>query len=235
MVEITITKLKNKYKDALLDFLYKRTKEICFSAFHVYKVDKNIIDDLIDEYKEKCKFNLKEARDLYRKSPERFKDAMKKLHLEDDDAFEEFTLDIYQNEMAKAIPMKENLEKLALRDDDIDYKELFPNIASSYKEKEIHMFDSLNSDVVPYDSVIYNLTDELKEFLKKTKKLNDIFYSPVNGYYAMFNPLFCNGNEGFAIINTDTNQMGIQLKDEEYEEFKALKIKHEVEFIDNEN
>ena len=50
-----------------------------------------------------------------------------------------------------------------------------------------------------------------------------------------FNPLFCKGEEGFAIIYSQQELFTMVLSEEEYKIFKKLKLRHKKEVVEDES
>ena len=74
------------------------------------------------------------------------------------------------------------------------------------------------------DILIYNITDSIRDLLKSLKNFSDATLK--NNNKLLLNPTFFNDDEGFAIIQNESNSLTIVLSENDYNEFKKLKIKH---------
>ena len=236
MIEVSINyKLNKKKLDSLLTFLFSIADQVCFSTFHNYHIDEDVSVEIINEYKERCKEKHRQLTMWYEKKDKTIMAALKKFNAVEENTFNEYKMSVFQNDMALCKKMEEVLEKLELDDKMVDYKEVFPLIASSYVNIETHLFDSTSVSTIPLDLVAYKLTDEVKNVLYKMNALTSPVLINEDKTIFYFNPLFCKGEEGFAIIYSQQELFTMVLSEEEYKIFKKLKLRHKKEVVEDES
>lgn len=227
MIEVTIKhKLKEKQFISLFKFIHSIASEVCFTCFHDYYVSEESAVELIDEYKQKCKEKHHDL-DTYYKDKEPFlMKTLKKLKIKDDETFEEYKYSIYQNDLAQCEKMEEILEKLQQKEKVIDYKEIFKDIKDDFKYVETHMFDSVFISLMPLDCVVYNFSEKLLDIILKMDSLCDPILVDEKNQIYYTNMVFCKNEEVFSVIATESGMILMLLKEDEYKEFKKLKIRH---------
>ena len=224
MFEIVIEKIKSKKISPLIEFLLNKSTEIGFSVIHDYKLDENSKIELIDEFRAKCKQKHHELTKLYNQQYQPLMKSLRKLGIKDEKSFHDYQEKIFQADIQMSKKIEETFEKLDDHKDIIDYKIVFSEIADGYKLQEVHMFDSADFLYLPVDILIYNITDSIRDLLKSLKNFSDATLK--NNNKLLLNPTFFNDDEGFAIIQNESNSLTMVLSENDYNEFKKLKIKH---------
>lgn len=232
MIKVEISKALNKKKrEDIISFLYSLSNEICFSTIHNYKIDEEKGDEIINEYKKRCIEKHHEIKVWYdNKEPFLIK-ALKKLKIKTDDEFNEYQNQIFNSDIALTKQMNEIINKLALEEKTIDYKKAFPTIASSFVGYETHMFDTATVSLIPLDILIYKKSNEVLKVLLDIENFSSpVLFNKEEQIY-LFNPVFCNEEEGFALIYSEQGSISIVFDDKQYLDFKKLKIKHKKEYV----
>lgn len=230
MVEVGVSKrINGKKLNALFNFLFSISDQVCFSTFHNYKIDEDTSVEIINEYKERCKEKHHQLTKWYERKDPMIMKALKKFGATDENSFNEYKMSLFQSDMALCKKMEEVLEKLQEEEKTIDYKEVFPSIASSYLNIETHMFDSTSVSTIPLDLVSYKLDEEVKKVLLDMKSMSMPILVNKDKTIFYFNPLFCKGEDGFAIIYSQQEIFSMVISEEEYKIFKKLKIRHSKE------
>ena len=235
MVEVNIfKKLKEKDIFKLINFLYSLSSEICFTSFHNYHLDEQAANDILNEYKQRCKDKHREIQEIYdRKEPFLMK-ILSKIKVKTEEEFKDYKEYIFQNDMALCKKMDEILETLVNESKTKDYKEVYPTIKDDLKEVEVHMFDSVSVSLTPLDLLIYNATDSILKVLLNMKDLTTPVLMNKEESSFLINPIFCNTEEAFAVIHSERGFVTMVLKEEGYKRFKTLKIRHKKEVVNHE-
>ena len=236
MFEIQVSKkLKEKKLIALLEFLHSISTEICFSCFHKHHISEETSVEILNEYKDRCKERHHQLTSWYQQEEPFLMNVLKKLHIKTEEQFNEYKMEIFQNEMIVCKKMDEMLLKLQEETTTIDYKEVFESIKDDFKEVETHMFDSVTVSIFPLDYVVYNTSENLLSEIIKVKSLFLPFFSNEKENLYLFNPVFCKNQEGFGVISTESGIVTMVLDIDDYKKFKTLKIRHKKEVIPDEN
>ena len=234
MVEVTITNaLKEKQIQNLIRFLFNYSKEVCFTSFHDYYVDEDLAVELINEYKERCKEKHRQITQWYNNNDPFIMKALKKLHITTEYEFEEYKESIFEADMSfcrRIQPILDELEREKLQR---DYNEEFKEIKDDFVSLETHMFDSVFVYHIPLDILAYKASENLMNVLLNMKSLSKAVLRSDNNI-VLINPLFCNETEGFAVIHTENAMATIVLNEEQYKEFKKLKIRHKKVVVEDE-
>ena len=235
MIEVNIVKkLKDNQFNSLINFLYSLSTEICFTTFHNYHIDEDLAVDTLNEYKQRCKDKHRELQEIYdRKEPFLMK-ILKKIDVKNQYQFDEYKEHIFNSDMSLCKKMDELLESLIKDETTKDYTKIFPTIANDIKEIEVHMYDSVSVSLMPLDLIICNASENILNALIDMKQLTMPVLINKSENTFLINPIFCNTEEAFAVIHSERAMVTMVLKEEEYEQFKKLKIKHAKEFTNNE-
>ena len=159
---------------------------------------------------------------------------LKKLHIEDEEEFQEYKEHIFQQDMALCKKMDEVLEGLVNETKVKDYKVIFPEIKEDLKEVEVHLFDSVSVSLMPLDLVICNASDNILKVLLAMKNITDPVLINKEEKSFLINPIFCNDEEAFSVIHSERGFVTMVLKENEYNKFKTLKIRHKKEVVKDE-
>lgn len=224
-------KLKEKKLVLLLEFLNSVSTEVCFSCFHKHHISEDESIEILNEYKDRCKERHHQLTEWYNQKEPFLMKVLSKLHIKTEEEFNEYKMEIFQNEMLVCNKMDETLLKLQEEKSTIDYKEVFSSIKDDFKEVETHMFDSVTVSIFPLDYVVYNTSENLLNEMKKVKSLFSPFFSNDDEKLYLFNPVFCKNQEGFAVVSTESGILTMMLEKEDYKKFKALRIRHKKEAI----
>ena len=235
MVEVNITKkLNEKNRVKLINFLYSLSSEICFTSFHNYHIDEEKANDVLNEYKVRCKDKHRELQEIYDKKEPFLMKILKKLHIKDEEEFQEYKDHIFQHDMSLCKKMDEMLDKLILESNTKDYKVIFSEIKEDIKDIEVHMFDSISVSIMPLDLVICNASDNILKVLLAMKNITDPVLLNKEEKSFLINPIFCNVEEAFSVIHSERGFVTMVLKENEYNKFKTLKIRHKKEVVKDE-
>lgn len=235
MIEVNILKkLNEKNRVKLINFLYSLSSEICFTSFHNYHIDEDKANDVINEYKVRCKDKHRELQEIYDRKEAFLMKILKKLHVNDEEEFQEYKEHIFQQDMALCKKMDEVLEGLVNETNVKDYKVIFPEIKDDLKEVEVHMFDSVSVSLMPLDLLICNSNDNILKVLLNMKDITVPVLLNKEDKSFLINPIFCNAEEAFAVIQSERGFVTMVLKENEYNKFKALKIRHKKEVVNDE-
>lgn len=235
MVEVNILKKINEKKFiSLVNFLYSLSSEICFTSFHNYHISEEVAVEALNEYKQRCKEKHRELQEMYdRKEPFLMK-ILSKFKVKTDDEFIEYKDHIFQNDMALCNKMDQMLEELNKESKTKDYSVIFPEIKDEIKEIEVHMYDSVSVSLMPLDLIICNASDSILKILLKMNNLTSPVLLNKQENTFLINPIFCNEEEAFAVIHSERGFVTMVLKECEYKKFKALKIRHKKEYVNDE-
>lgn len=235
MIEVNISKkLKTKEFVSLITYLHNLSNEVCFTSFHQYHLDEEVANDALNEYKMRCKDRHRQLQKWYDTKEPFLMKTLKKLKVQSEEEFQEYKEQIYLADMELCKKMQEVLDKLEEEQSTRDYKEVFPQIKDSYKEVEVHMYDTVAVSIMPLDLVVYKTSEEtLKTFLNMKSITSPVLMdSQARVFYI--NPMFCNNEEAFAIIQSELGTVSLIISEEEYKNFKKLKIRHKKETALNE-
>ena len=108
MFEIQVSKkLKEKKLIALLEFLHSISTEICFSCFHKHHISEETSVEILNEYKDRCKERHHQLTSWYQQEEPFLMNVLKKLHIKTEEQFNEYKMEIFQNEMivCKKMPL----------------------------------------------------------------------------------------------------------------------------------
>ena len=232
MIKVEINKVLNKKKRIkILTFLYSISNEVCFSAIHNYKIDEETGNEIINEYKKRCIEKHHELKVWYDNKEPFLLKSLKKLKIKTEDEFVDYQNQIFHSDMALTKQMNEVINKLVLETKIVDYKKTFPSIASSFVGYETHMFDTAIVSLIPLDILIYKKSDEILKILLDIESFsNPVLFNKDEQVY-LFNPVFCNDEEGFALIYSEQGSISIVFDDNQYLDFKKLKIKNKKEYV----
>ena len=234
MVEVTITKdLKEKHFQSLIRFLFKYSKEVCFTSFHDYYVDEDSAVEILNEYKERCKEKHRQITKWYNDNDPFLMDTLKKMHIKTESEFEEYRENIFETDMSFCKKMQWVMEELERENIQRDYNEIFKEVKEDFISLETHMFDSVFVYHIPLDILTYKASENLMNVLLKMKSLSSSVLKSGSSI-VYINPLFCNEVEGFAVFNTQQGIATIILDEDKYKEFKTLKISHKKAVVENE-
>lgn len=235
MIEVAIkSKLNNKKRIALFEFLKSISTEVCFSSYHDYHLSEDCSIELLDEYKAKCKEKHHELKLYYQENDPFLLKTLKKLKIKDEETFEEYRDQLYQNDILLSKQLEKICEDLEKKENIIDYREVFTEIKDDFLYIETHVYDSVGMSLIPIDCVVYNFSNKLLEVILRSNSFLEpiLFNSKYNIYF--FNMVFCKNEEVFCIVCNEKNMMVVLLNEEEYEKFLKLKIKHKRDVIKNE-
>jgi len=232
MIKVEINKALNKEKrEKIISFLYSLSKEICFSTIHNYKIDEEKGNEIINEYKKRCIEKHHELKVWYDNKEPFLLKSLKKLKIKTEEEFIDYQNQIFHSDMALTKQMNEVINKLVLETKVIDYKKIFPSIASSFVDYETHMFDTATVSLIPLDILVYKKSEEVLHVLLDIEDFsNPVLFNKDEQIY-LFNPVFCNDEEGFALIYSEQGSISIVFDDNQYLDFKKLKIKHKKEYV----
>ena len=230
MIEVNISKkLKPKQFVTLINYLHNLSNEVCFTSFHQYHLDEETANNALNEYKQRCKDRHRQIQKWYDTQEPFLMKTLKKLRVATEEDFQDYKEQIYLNDMELCKKMQEILDKLEEDTSSRDYKEVFPQIKDSFKEVEVHMYDTVAVSIMPLDLVVYKTSEEtLKTFLNM-KSISSPVLIDNQARVFYINPMFCNNEEAFAIIQSELGTVSIILSEEEYKNFKKLKIRHKKE------
>lgn len=227
MIEVEVSKIKNEEKlHMLMEFLCSMSTEICFTAPHTYHIDEETTIEALNEYKKRCKDKHRELEKYYSQNEPILINALVKIKVKTREQFDEYKDNLYMNEMQLCKKMDSVFEELMKNETQRDYIVAFPEIRNSYKGMEVHMFDSVGTSIIPLDCVIYNASNEIKNLLMKMRTPFVPFLSNKEEKVMLINPLFCKDDDAFGVINTEQGTINFVLDENQYKEFKKLKIKH---------
>ncbi len=236
MFEITITKKLNANDmKKIMGFLFSVSDEISFSSLHHYHVDEEDANCIINEYKKSCIEKHHQFSKLYQENNPIILKQLVPLHIHTDEEFNNYIDEIFQDDIALCQKMELILEGLQNETNQIDYRQIFPRIAAYYKEKEIHMFDAASASLIPIDIVFYHLSDEIQALMENLPSLSKPILMDKEGKIFFYNPVFYKNEEVLALIYNALEKIIMTLNDEEYEQFKKLKIKHKKERVEYEH
>lgn len=228
MFEVSIEKYDKKKLNKLINYLASISDEICFSSLHDYHLDEDECVELIDEYKKRCKEKHKNVRELYENKNKSFMQLISKMGVKDDTSFENYQEMLYQQDLSLCKKMEENIYQLIDNKNVKDYKQIFRAYSDSFKEIETHMFDTITTSIMPLDIVVYKMNEKMKSLLLE---IEDVKKPVLENVGCVFNnPLFCYQDNAVAIFNSQDNNILLELTDNQYKEFKKLRIKHEKEY-----
>lgn len=232
MIKVEINKsLNKKAKLKLIPFLYSLSEEICFSAIHNYRIDEEKGVEIINEYKKRCIEKHHELKVWYDNKEPFLLKTLKKLKIKNEDEFNDYSNQIFQSDMALCKQMNEVINKLVCENKELDYKKVFPLISPFFVDLEIHMFDTAIVSLIPLDILVYKKSDEILKLLLEIEDFkNPVLINKEEQVY-LFNPVFCNKEEGFALIYSEQGSVSIIFDEKQYLEFKKLKIKHKKEYV----
>lgn len=235
MIEVNILKkLNEKNRVKLINFLYSLSSEICFTSFHNYHIDEDKANDVLNEYKVRCKDKHRELQEIFDRKEVFLMKILKKLHVKDEEEFQEYKEHIFQSDMALCKKMDEVLERLVEESKTKDYSTIFPVIKDDLKDIEVHMFDSVSVSIMPLDLVICNASDNILKVLLAMKDITSPVLLNKTEETFLINPIFCNAEEAFAVIHSERGFVTMVLKENEYNKFKSLKIRHKKEVVNDE-
>lgn len=234
MVEVGVSKrINGKKLNALFNFLFSISDQVCFSTFHNYKIDEDTSVEIINEYKERCKEKHRQITQWYNDNDPFIMKALKKLHITNEYEFEEYKESIFESDMSLCRKIQPILDELERENLQRDYNEEFKEIKDDFVSLETHMFDSVFVYHIPLDILAYKASENLKNVLLNMKSLALPVLKSQNNI-ALINPMFCNETEGFSVINTQQAAATIVLNENQYKEFKKLKIRHKKVAIEDE-
>ena len=95
------------------------------------------------------------------------------------------------------------------------------------------LFDSVLVYHIPLDILSYKASENLMNVLLNMKSLALPVLKSQNNI-VLINPMFCNETEGFSVFNTQQAAATIVLNENQYKEFKKLKIRHKKVAIEDE-
>ena len=234
MFEVLVKKLKKEKLAKMISFLMSLSDEVCFSSYHTYNIDEDTSIEILNEYKQRCKDRHRQLKDWYNKEEPFFMKVLSKLGVKSDDDFEDYSNQIFENDMSLAKKMDEALLLLQKEEATRDYKEVFPLVSESLKHVETHLFDSVSASVIPIDYVIYKADEKLLFELMKMESFHAPFMKNKDKKVILMNPVFVNSQEAFAVINNAEGTLTMVVDDKDYKEFKKLKIRHKKDFVSDE-
>ena len=234
MIEVTIShNLTEKQLQTLIRFLFKYSTEVCFTSFYDYYVSEDLAVELINEYKERCKEKHRQITQWYNDNDPFIMKALKKLHITNEYEFEEYKESIFESDMSLCRKIQPILDELERENLQRDYNEEFKEIKDDFVSLETHMFDSVLVYHIPLDILSYKASENLMNVLLNMKSLALPVLKSQNNI-VLINPMFCNETEGFSVFNTQQAAATIVLNENQYKEFKKLKIRHKKVAIEDE-
>lgn len=233
--KLTISKLKSDKINDLIEYLISISNEILFTTYHSYHLEESDATEILNEYKKMCIDEHRELKEAFNRNDHimlsEFYKGNKGLNKDElEETFNDYISEIFQLNMQQSKKIEDNLDVLIKEEKNLDYTKVFPEIANDYVEFETHMFDSFTNYLMPIDLVVYKASHNIANYFKKTNDLYyPIIYNETEKVY-FFNPVFVNGEQLIAAIWSEGKNIFIVLDENQYKNFKKLRIKHKKEY-----